>query len=120
VKGFADGILPGADFPSIDAAQAEGFQMSNRRTGTRLRKPAIPAQVRNHRDRISARWMRSKSLERCAAANRGRLAVASPLWRKQVDLPRILAALQGSPKRLRAVQRSSDGSAHRRTARDRS
>ena len=28
-----------------------------------------------------------------------------PLWRKQVDLPRILAALQGSPKRLRAVQR---------------
>jgi hypothetical protein len=59
VKGFADGILPGADFPSIDAAQAEGFQMSNRRTGTRLRKPAIPAQVRNHRDRISARWIRS-------------------------------------------------------------
>jgi hypothetical protein len=45
VKGFADDILPGADFPSIDAAQAEGFQMSNRRTGTRLRKPAIPAQV---------------------------------------------------------------------------
>jgi hypothetical protein len=82
VKGFADGILPGADFPSIDAAQAEGFQMSNRRTGTRLRKPAIPAQVRNHRDRISAR-----------------LAVASPLWRKQVDLPRILAALQGSPQK---------------------
>ena len=55
--------------------------------------------------RISARWMRSKSPERCAAASRARLAAALPLWRKQVDLPRILAALQGSPKRFSAEQR---------------
>ena len=56
-------------------------------------------------DRISARWMRSTSPERCAAASRSRLTAAAPLCRKQVDLPRILAALQGSPKRLTAVQR---------------
>jgi hypothetical protein len=48
--------------------------------------------------------MRSKSPDKCAAASRARLP-APPLWRKQVDLPRILAALQGSPKRLTAEQR---------------
>jgi hypothetical protein len=56
-------------------------------------------------DRISARSMRSKFPERCAAASRARLPAGLPPWRKQVALPRILAALQGSPKRLRAVQR---------------
>jgi len=56
-------------------------------------------------DRISARWMRFKSPDRCAAASRSRLTAAAPLCRKQVDRPRILAASQGSPKRLTAVQR---------------
>ena len=59
---------------------------------------AQPIAMRSH----LARWMRSTSPERCAAASRSRLT-APPLWRKQVDPPRILAALHGSPKRFVAM-----------------
>ncbi len=54
--------------------------------------------------RISARWMRSKSPE-SARLPAAPVYLQPPLWRKQVDLPRILAALQGSPKRFIAEQR---------------
>ena len=55
-------------------------------------------------ERISRRWMRSISPERCAAVSRSRLS-STPLWRKQVDLPRIRAALQGSPSLFIAEHR---------------
>ena len=55
--------------------------------------------------RISARSIRRTSPDRCAATSRSRFTTAVPPCLKQVDRPRILAALQGSPKRLRAVQR---------------
>jgi len=54
--------------------------------------------------RISARWMRSKLPDRYAAASRVCLDLGLLLWRKHVDRPRILAALQGSPDRVIAVQ----------------
>ena len=62
------------------------------------------ARSRLRSNRIRARWIRVASPERPAAVNRVRWTVPQ-LCRKQVEPPRILAALHGSPSRLVAEQR---------------
>ena len=62
---------------------------------------AQPVAFRSHLGALDAVHVSGQVLQPPTAP----VCAALPLWRKQVDLPRIRAALHGSPKRFSAVQR---------------